>query len=255
MKRVTLFLCFIFLSFSSFSKELKLVADLYCPWSCNPHGEDKGLIVDLTKDIYEAAGYTVTYKTESWTDCIAKTKNGEYDALAGALKDDVDATWGVPDKAQGAIQDAIYVLQDSKFKYTDYNSLKALKKLSFNDGYAYVSALEKFKKEFPGQIFLNKSDKPLLKNIKLLQNKVISAFVEDPAVYKYTTKTSKMKVSDVRSAGIIKSAPLLLFVVYSPKNKKKQMEHVKIMNEGMKDYIAKGKLEALIKKYNVDKWY
>ena len=51
-----------FLAYAEQPKVLTLVADTYCPYNCTAGAKSEGILVDLTRAVFEAKGYEIRYK-------------------------------------------------------------------------------------------------------------------------------------------------------------------------------------------------
>ncbi|MBT5829568.1 MAG: hypothetical protein HOH77_05165, partial [Candidatus Latescibacteria bacterium] len=47
---------------SAHADEITLVADTWCPYSCDPSSDQPGILIEVAKIILEQAGHTVVYK-------------------------------------------------------------------------------------------------------------------------------------------------------------------------------------------------
>lgn len=63
-------------------RDLLILGDPYCPYSCDPTSGTEGYMVELVRAIFEPQGYTVSYRMERWSHALRLTEQGHADLLA-----------------------------------------------------------------------------------------------------------------------------------------------------------------------------
>ena len=196
------------------ARNLVIEADVWCPYNCDPASKDRGFMIDAAAEILSAQGYTVEYKTDSWTRAMQAVLEGRIDAVVGAgateAKDLVMA--GEP---LGINKTCFYTRKNESFTYTGVPSLDGIR-LGAISGYLYGSAIDEYvshnRANYQKVQFVS-GDKPLLQNIRKLQGKRIDALVENEMVMDFSMR--KFRLDGVRSSGCEKPGPL--FIAFSPK--------------------------------------
>lgn len=254
MKNKTLLALFfsLFLTSQSQAQEtVKVVADPWCPFTCDPAGDKPGILAEVAKEIFEKAGYKFVYESTSWARAVDQTRAGEFNAVMGALVS--DAPDFIFPKANVAQQEScFYTLKDSKWKFAGAASFKDFSVGVVKD-YSYGDPLDAW-------VAKNGETKNVTKihgvdTAKKLRDILVAgrvvAMAEDKSVVSYLTNSdpdaaSKEAWKQVKSAGCQKSLPL--HVAFSPKaaNSKALVE---IFDKGVKDLKASGRLEAIRSKY------
>jgi polar amino acid transport system substrate-binding protein len=63
--------------------ELKLVADIWCPYTCDADAARRGILVDITAEIFQAHGFHISYQTAPWERVRDLVQSGKADIALG----------------------------------------------------------------------------------------------------------------------------------------------------------------------------
>lgn len=256
-----LFFGFLTLSVAVFAadkdvKEVVFVADPWCPYNCEPGSDMPGYVIEIAQAVFKEHGIKFTYKTMPWARALEEIKNGKVTGAIGASDADVKTYKVVLPKEEFAHQaSGFFVKKGNPWKF-DMNkaedSIKKLKnKIGMIEDYTYFHA--DFIKSVGKDARIG-GDKPLEQMISMLMMGRLDAFIEDPAVAKYTfnqmKKEGKVKSNeDIEFVGSAEN-PIPLYVGFCSKCKKE----AKIFGEGFAKLRANGKLKQILDKYSVSDW-
>ncbi len=109
-------------------KELKLVADVYCPYNCAAGAKPEGFLVDLTREVFEAKGFKVSYQVVPWTRALKMVREGQADIALGSPPEEAEPNGLIKGREPvGYATDCLYVRAENPLKYNnradDLNSL------------------------------------------------------------------------------------------------------------------------------------
>jgi len=233
------------------AETITFVADEYCPYNCTPESENPGYLVEVLQSIFQEHDYEIKYVlANSFDESIEQTRNGKYNAILSVLKIDVP-DFIFPEHAQGVVDNVFYTRKDSTWRYTGLDSLKEVK-LGHISGYNYSKEIDHYiATTYKESNMVQSVSGPsaFLHNLKKLRYKQIDTLIEDRYViehhYKQVNEENPFKVA---GRLFIKD----LFIGFSPKRKESQ-KYAKILSDGMKTIQENGVLDAILKKYGLDK--
>jgi len=250
---IQLVLCisFIISTTLTIADEITIVADEWAPYNGDPNSKELGYGIDIAKHVYEAAGHKVIYKILPWNRAIKEAREGNFNAIIGALREDAP-DFIFPEEEFGVSENAFFVRKGVSWKFSGVESLQAVK-IGLIKDYSYGVALDKF---FKGNKKIAKyvyGTDPLAKNInKLLANR-LDVLIDDPNVV--LQKAMKMGVSDqiVKAESEKDTEDNRIYIAFSPKNMKSK-EYAEILSKGIRRLKASGELEAILAKYGLEYW-
>lgn len=231
------------------SDEITIVADEWCPYNCKENEQDVGIFLEVVRKIYEPMGYTITYKTMPWSRAIEDTRNGKFNAVIGAVHDEVP-DFVFPIFPTIEVSTGFYTLPANPWTYKDAQGLQNIS-LGVIQDYLYNSDVNlyiKNNKDNFQRIQVVSGDNALSKNIQKLLHGRIDAIIEDKAVMAYYMK--KFNLADqIRFAG--ETSREGLFVAFSP-NVEESKTYSKIFDDGLSRLRRSGELKEIFSKYGVD---
>ena len=62
---------------------LRLVADLWCPYTCDSDAAQRGILVDIVEEIFSQHGMTISYQVIPWQRAKHSVEAGQADAALG----------------------------------------------------------------------------------------------------------------------------------------------------------------------------
>lgn len=231
---------------------LKVRADTWCPHNCTPNSNAPGYFIEALESIF--GKNNISYEELNWARAIQETRQGEFDMIVGAAKDDAP-DFIFPKTPLGHNVNCFYTHPDSKWTYKDISSIKELKGgLAIVKDYAYFDELNAFIKSEEGKrIIQSHHGNNILANmLKKVEMKRVDALIENPNVINYTFKDAK--TIPLRKAGCVESGEI--YVAFSPsKNKPKSQANAAQFDEGIKAMMQNGELKKILAKYNLEPWF
>ena len=233
------------------AKVIKLVGDPWCPFSCDPTAPNKGFVVDLVKQIFEAKGYVVTYESMTWARAIEETRENHFTALAGALFSDVP-DFVFPNRAAATQRNCFYVKKGVKWKYKNIDSFKDIV-IGIVKGYSYDPSLDEYfakNSGNPERVEVVSGMGTALKLIRKVLDNRNDVLIEDESVVAYTLKsTADIKTDDLIVAGCLKR--MSLHLAFSPNNPKSKL-YAQIFSEGLKKLKSSNQLKLISDRYGIE---
>jgi polar amino acid transport system substrate-binding protein len=260
------------------SKTIIIGGDPWCPYNCFPGHEQPGYAIELLTQIFESAGYTVTYKNILWARSIKFLKSGEIDVLLGISYGGIIDENIFPDAASVSYNDsyafinpkgittkigdgsqANYILTSNSSKWDISKSFEEnmnSEMVGLQQGYDYGLVFTQFEKKHPKKVFTVSGDKPLERLIKMAFEKRITVIPEEINVFRYKTKKlgvdEKFKILSTYKNQFPQDQDLL--TLFTPANMKRSKLLNTIFSRGLNEYRKNGKLNAILKRYNVKDW-
>jgi polar amino acid transport system substrate-binding protein len=232
-------------------KVIKVRADTWCPFNCDPGTEKEGIIIEIAKSALAKKGFTLEYQTMNWARAIEETRSGNFDAIAGASSGDAP-DFIFPSEAQAGTNYEIYTLKDSKWTFKNEDSLKTAK-LGVINGYTYDDKfMELVNKKHPSIVVVS-GEVGLDQLVKMMDEKRIDALIEAPGVFKNFLALKGLDFANYRFAGQAEKKYQKLFIAFGPKLKENK-ELAKAVSDEVKALRKNGKLKTLLNKYQLKDW-
>ena len=174
-------------------------------------------------------------------------QEGKVAGIIGAIESEAEGLY-MPVEEQGRMYAKFFSAKDSNWQYRNINSLdeKGII-LGAISGYDYDEGIANYIEGHPSKVYLSHGDTALPELIRLLYHSRIKVLIEDQAVFWYNVSKLGFKSEDFRVAGTT-SEPQKLFIAFG--NKK----HAEILSDGVKKLRKSGRLQEILKKYNLVDW-
>lgn len=233
---------------SESGKKIVLVADKWCPYNCSPKSKKPGILVEIAKHAFALSGYKVVYKVRPWNRSIVMVRNGDFDGVIGAGKEETP-DFVFPDMPLATIEHTFYVGSDSSWKYTGLESLSTMrlgviKNYSYGD--LYHQYINKYEADTSRLTVLHGED-ALDRLVALLERDRINAFVESKNIVASFQRKFPER-SSFKPAGVASIENI--YIAFSPQNTASK-EYARILSEGYRSLRKSGKLDALLEKYHL----
>lgn len=230
---------------------ITLRADEWCPYNCAVESDKPGYGIEIAKEVFAKAGHTLDYKTLAWARALDDCRKGTINAVIGTSKNES------PDFVFGAehiiVSDNTFVVKKGNpWRYAGTASLEKLK-LGVIQGYSYdgdvgkyieTNAKDKAKTDAIG------GDNALEQNLKKLVAGRVDATVDAKAVVSF--KIMQMGLADkVELVGSVD--PSQNYIAFSPANPKSK-EYAAILDKGIAELRASGRLKQILDRYGVADW-
>ncbi len=229
--------------------EITIVADEWAPYCGKPDSTHPGYGIEIAQHVFEAAGHTVLYIIIPWGRAIKETRDGRFNAIIGAGKEDAP-DFVFPEEEFGMYKNSFYAKRGGTWTYEGLESLRTIKIGAIN-AYSYGDEIDKYFRETPQRVQYVHGADPLTQNInKLLLNR-FDVLIEDENVMLQKIKEMGManKIVNVGvTSGIGK-----LYIAFSPKIAKSK-EYAEIFTKGIRELKDSRKFEIILTKYGLTYW-
>ena len=231
-------------------KSLSIVADEWCPFNCSKDSLDQGFVIDMTKDILGAAGFSIDYSTQAWTSALDDVKAGRRDAIVGASREEAQGLIMV-EEPFGEHKNCFYTRLADPFVYSSVDALAA-RRIAIAAGYLYGEPLDSYiasnRPNF-NRIQMSTGEQPLLINIRKLESRRVDTVIENMQVMDYSLR--KYRISGIRLAGC--DAPTPIYMAISPK-REDAGKVASMLALGIRKMRQTGKMRELLARYGLSDW-
>lgn len=230
---------------------ITLRADEWCPYNCAEDSDKPGYGIEVAKEIFAKAGHTLDYKTMAWARALEDGRKGAINAVIGADKVEA-ADYVFPAESIAVIDNTFVVKKGSGWKYAGPASLEKIK-LGGIQGYSYSGEVGDYmtaNAKNAARIDMVGGDNALEMNLKKVAAGRLDAAVDAKPVLAY--KLMKMNLADkLEFAGSVD--PSHIYIAFSPANPKSK-EYAAILDKGIADMRASGRLKQLLDRYGASDW-
>lgn len=207
--------------------------------------------MEVAKEIFAKAGHTVEYKTMAWARALEECRKGAVAAVIGAdAKEAPDFVF--PNEAAAVIDNTFVVKKGNAWKYAGAASLDKLK-LGAIQGYSYSGEVGDYiaaNAKNATRVDMVGGDNALEMNLKKLAAGRVDVTVDAKPVLAY--KLLKLNLADkVEYAGSVD--PSAIYIAFSPANPKSK-EYAAILDKGIAEMRASGRLKQILDRYGVSDW-
>jgi len=226
-------------------------ADEWCPYTCQPHSDKPGFLIEIAQSLFEKKGYVIDYQVMPWARAILETREGQYHSIAGAFKEDAP-DFIFPENELAISVSALFAKQEKSWKFKDVSSLESIVVGVIRD-YSYGEQLdqyiEKHKKD-TRKIQIVSGDNALELNIKKLILGRIDVFPEDSSVVSYYLANHPQQEKIVNIGAVSNDKIYIAFSPHLPVSRK----YAQILSDGIKEIRMSGKLQEILTKYDLKDW-
>lgn len=230
---------------------ITLRADEWCPYNCAEDSDKPGYGVEVAKEIFSKAGHTLEYKTMAWARALEDGRKGAIVAVIGADKSEA-GDYVFPSQPIAVIDNSFLVKKGNAWRYAGPASLEKVK-LGGIQGYSYSGVVGDYvaaNAKNAARIDMVGGDNALEMNLKKLAAGRIDVTVDAKPVLAY--KLMKLNLADkVEFAGSTDAADI--YIAFSPANPKSK-EYAAILEKGIADMRASGRLKQILDRYGVSDW-
>lgn len=235
---------------SALADTVSIRADSWFPMNGEPNSDAPGYMIELATKIFSEAGHTVDYRTMPWERALLTVREGQFDCVVGAYKEDAP-DFVFPTESWGLDQPTFYVNKETQWTYDGIASLDNIT-LGVIGGYSYSEALDTYvSANAKGNISTVKGDGALEKNIKKMLAGRISATIESNLVMDAQLKKTG-NTDDIVKAGKLGDSSDM-YIACSP-NKDSSKSLMSLVDEGTRKLRASGELQKIMEKYGLSDW-
>lgn len=227
---------------------ITLGADPWCPHNCMAGGEPEGYLLDIAREVFEAAGYQVEYLNVSWARALQMARDGLLDAVVGAFVTDAP-DFVFPQEPQGRSEIAFYTPADSPWVYEGLGSLEGQTLLAIN-GYSYSEELDRYiarHNDEPTQVWMLSGPSPLNRAINLLDQRRADVYPEDVYVMTWA-QNANPDIAPLRQGGVLHQDDT--FIAFSPA-KPESAELAELLSQGTARLRETGRMQAILADYGL----
>jgi polar amino acid transport system substrate-binding protein len=124
-KMFTYIYLLLLIGFANTAEEITLAADVWCPYNCQPGTEKPGYMIEIAQRVLGSAGYTVSYVAVPWARTIHGARNGHYDGIIAAGREETP-DFVFPEASFGIARHTFFAQPNSSWQYagiTDLNQI------------------------------------------------------------------------------------------------------------------------------------
>lgn len=251
-KAVLLSVAFLCLSsVAATSATLSVRSDSWPPYNAEPKSPKPGYMIQVLWEIFKPQGYVVDYDILSWAESLDAVREGKFNAVVGAAKDDAP-DFIFPQETFGLSDTAFFVKKGSAWRYDGPSSYKKVK-IGVIESYSYNEEVDAYLESSSGDnVFVATGDNPLLQLIQMLRSGEIDVVVEDSNVMFDALVDNNIALGEITPAGRGDEISDL-YVAFSPADPESK-KLADIFDAGIKEMRQKGKLQAILKLYGLKDW-
>jgi polar amino acid transport system substrate-binding protein len=200
-------------------KTIRVVADPWCPHTCAPGSSKPGLLIEALELALVDTNFQLHYETQSWARAIAEAREGKFEIIAGALKEDAP-DFLFPKLSLSSQVSCFFTTKGDAWMYKGVPSLSS-RSIGMVQGYTYGEPFDSWAKAAK-QLVRISGENTAQRLFKMLETKRINTAIEDNSVARYLEKTSRgqEKEWEFVSRGCLSPNPLYWAVSPNAKNGK-----------------------------------
>lgn len=236
----------------SLAAEVKLRADSWCPYNCEP-GNRPGYLIEIAKAALEPAGHKVDYQLMPWTEALAGAAAGTVTGAVGATREEAPGL--VYATSPLGMSRPTLVIRKGKetkdFKVANLDSLKSLRFGSIKD-YFYSTEVNAFIDANKGAANLVQvtGDNVTEDLVNMLIDGKLDAIVEDSNVVDYLLESKGYRnLFNYHALG----EQATVSIGFSPKDPN-SATYAKLIDAKLADLRKSGQLSGILQKYGMKDW-
>jgi polar amino acid transport system substrate-binding protein len=234
------------------AERLEVVADVWCPFNCQPDAPLPGYVVELLKAAFPDD--SIEYRVLPWKRAILQTRNGLSSAAIAATQSMAEeAHLPIGQEPIGYSYDCLYVAAGSPVKYQGRaDDLSSLNRVGIALGYEYAEGLGEWlaRPSNKAKVISESGDEPAARNLRKLSRGNLDGMIEDRSVMNYLLLNAEFS-GRVVSAGCNQS--LALYVAFAPQQGK-GAERAAQFDRGIVALRQSGDLARILAKYGLQDW-
>jgi polar amino acid transport system substrate-binding protein len=230
---------------------LPLCGDIWCPYNCDPGSKKPGFAIEILREIFAPAGYSLDYQAVNWARCIDDARAGRFAGIIAAIPTDAPG-FTYSKQPIGSSSNGFAFRRGYAFHYAGPASLEG-RVLGVVRSYAYNGALGAYidaNARDSSRIEFVSGNGALTKNLEKLAAGRVDVVLDDGNVLRTTIDelglADRLTLEDMHD-----NAPV--FMGFSPRAADPALL-ARIFDDGMARLRASGRLAAILAKYNVRDW-
>ena len=243
----------IFMSAPLHAETITIRADPWLPYNGMSSKPPQGYMIDLADRIAKANGHRIEYGNLPWDDALDAVRKGQFDCVAGAAIDDAD-DFAFPEASWGKSQNAFFVMQESKWRYTGIDSLASVR-LAVIDAYSYSEDLDAYiaaHRDDGRLVIIKPVRRATVSAVSQLVTERADVVVEDINVMSQTLATLQMTDRVINAGtGDERTDVYIACTPATPRGK----ELAKMFSDGLVALRASGELQKVLDNYGLKDWF
>ena len=229
--------------------EIKLRADNWCPYNCDPSSGNPGFMVDIARAILEPAGHKVNYQIMPWSRALTEVRKGSIQGVIGAQQSEA------PDLIYGstpvALDDSGFaVRKGEKFRYGGPASLDMYRIggiLDYNYDGGEIDAYIKQNSSDKDRIQLNTGDAVGNANLRKLMARRVDIVMDSTVVLTYLVRQLGLESKiDIIPLG----HPTEIYIAFSPADPRSKMWAAQL-SSGIEALKIRGQMAGILARYGL----
>lgn len=175
-----------------------LVADHWCPHTCDPKSGRDGYMVDLARAAFAREGLVVDFRARSWAEAMADVRAGRADGAVGTLADEAPDL-STNSQSLGWQTNAVVVRTGDSLRFAGLDTLQG-RRIAVVKDYSYSPVINAWLTEHVYQVVAQTGDHAAQANLRRLLNFQVDAVIDDEIVLQNAIAQSGL-TSQLRVAG------------------------------------------------------
>lgn len=222
------------------SSPVSLLADEWCPYTCQPESSKPGILVEISDKIFADSNAPLDFQLVNWARAIKVVRAGKADALLGAyISDSPDFIFHT--KPIIYSQMCFFINDADNWQYTGLDSLSD-RFVSVINGYSYGEAFDDFIIQSPKNIINLAGDELINRELMMLRKKRINTILEDKYVF-----NDRLKSNHLKSAGCLKKEGV--YIAFSPALKVRSAALADRVDKKLAELESQGEIDKIIERY------
>lgn len=225
---------------------VRLVADQWCPYNCEPGAESPGFLLDITAQALAMEGVNVEYRLLPWPRAQREVRRGLHDGIVGTGYEE-NPDFVFPGQPLAWARHSFFTRPDSEWRFQGLESLQGIR-LGVISGYSYGGLDEDYIQLHKGngeRLVVLHGDGALPRLMGMLKRGYIDALIEDERVLAYYRRQNP-GLAGLRFAGLAYEEAI--YVAFSPTLKDSHWL-AQALERGVKALRESGELEAIMANY------
>jgi len=229
------------LSTFTYSQELNLAINDWCPYICNPSAKKPGILIEIVEDIFQKEGYQVRFSKIPFNRAVVEIQNNRVQGIVGIVPE-VMPSLIFPEEPVISTQFCFFTLPQSKWHYNSLTPYYPETRVAVVAGKKISSHIAK---AFPNREAIYGVKNTSKRLIEMLNLQRIDAFIEDKTVILYLLQQSH-PVTPLRMAGCVEEKKE--YVAFSPTDPQAKT-YAKIISDGIRRLRETGRIKEITASY------
>ena len=236
----------------TYAERLQVVADIWCPFNCQPNAPLPGYISEVLAAVFPQEH--IDYQVVPWKRAVLQTRQGvSTAAIAATAEMAKEGLLLIGRQPVGHAYDCLYVASGNPLSYHGRAAdLHGVQRLGIALGYEYAEGIGEWlaNDANKAKIFAESGDEPARRNLRKLMRGGLDGMVEDRSVMSFLL-LDPAYAGRVTLAGCNQAVPL--YMAFSPKRPGAESLPERF-DQGLVALRQSGRLAQILGKYGVTDW-